>query len=112
MNVIDKLYEKYLEKYLGFEDVPSKDLFWIELKQNPIFAKKWGLEIKEEYLTLNERLYMFKKQYPNNSIEDFSPGGEETRSIEHQLEIRLDNSGTPAKIITLLCNGEKNEIYE
>ena len=30
--IIDEVYQKYTTKYMGYEDVPSKDLFLFEIK--------------------------------------------------------------------------------
>ena len=45
--IIDEVYNKYTTKYMGYDDVPSKELFLFEIKNNPEFSEKWGLKIGE-----------------------------------------------------------------
>ena len=45
--IIDEVYNKYTIKYMGYDDVPSKELFLFEIKNNPEFSEKWGLKIGE-----------------------------------------------------------------
>jgi RNA ligase len=51
----------------------------------------------ERELSINERLELFREAYPNNSIDDFAPGGMEVQSMKHQLDTRLDRAGIPNK---------------
>ena len=102
--IIDEVYNKYLTRYMGYEDVPSKELFLFEIKNNPEFSEKWGLTIEERELSLEERhqlaLPIWKEKY--GPLADM------------MVSTNVDNTPfkIPTKLITLTYNNEKIESYE
>jgi hypothetical protein len=114
--IIDDVYQKYTTKYMGHEDIPSKDLFLFEIKKNKEFSERWGLGIEERNLNLDERAKLHSN--PENFYEvhgTFSISD----SIENSnfpdkdwLHEQFDNGGIPTKLITLTYNNEILESYE
>jgi hypothetical protein len=114
--IVDEVYQKYTTKYMGYEDIPSKDLFLFEIKKNKEFSEKWGLGIEERNLNLDERAKLHPN--PENFYDihgTFSIGD----SIEDSnfpdkdwLHEQFDNGGIPTKIITTTYNNETIESYE
>jgi hypothetical protein len=102
--IIDEVYNKYLTRYMGYEDVPSKELFLFEIKNNPEFSEKWGLTIEERELSLEERhqlaLPIWKEKY--GPLADM------------MVSTNVDNTPfkIPTKLITLEYNQEKIYYYE
>ena len=98
--IIDEVYNKYLTRYMGYEDVPSKELFLFEVRTNDEFSEKWGLKIEEKELSLEERIdYWLSK-------DDFRF----TDAIINEED--YESFGFPTKLITLTYNNETIEIYE
>lgn len=102
--IIDEVYYKYTTKYMGYDDVPSKELFLFEIKNNPEFSEKWGLQIEERELSLEERhklaLPIWKEKYgPLANL---------------MVPTNVDNTpyNIPTKQITLTYNNETIEVYE
>lgn len=110
--IINKAYDNYYNYFSGYEDIPNKELFLMECRRNKNFSEKWGLNIEEHELNINERLWLFKQSHPDKSINDFRPNGMEVQSIKHQLETRYDNAGIPRKLVTISYNNEKMGYYE
>ena len=114
--IVDEVYQKYTTKYMGYEDIPSKDLFLFEIKKNKEFSEMWGLGIEERNLNLDERAKLHSN--PENFYEvhgTFSISD----SIENSnfpdkdwLHEQFDNGGIPTKLITMTYNNETIEIYE
>ena len=98
--IIDKVYNKYLTKYVGYDDVPSKELFLFEIKNNTEFSERWGLKIEERELSENERYKIFDER------------GYEFRMNNWSKEEQYDKANIPTKLITLEYNQEKIYIYE
>ena len=102
--IIDEVYNKYLTRYMGYEDVPSKELFLFEVKNNPEFSEKWGLKIEERELRLEERhqlaLPIWKEKY--GPLADM------------MVPTNVDNTPfkIPTKLITLTYNNETIESYD
>jgi len=102
--IVDEVYQKYTTKYMGHEDIPSKDLFLFEIKKNKEFSERWGLKIEEKLLDLNERQSWFfenKRMFLNNEFCD-----------EVESHKNFDYYNIPKKLITMTYNIEKIEIYE
>lgn len=98
--VIDEVYNKYTTKYMGHEDIPSKELFLFEIKNNTEFSEKWGLKIEERVLSLDDRIdYWLSKD--DFRFTDAIINGEDYESF-----------GFPTKLITLTYNYETIESYE
>ena len=95
--IIDEVYNKYLTKYMGYDDVPSKELFLFEIKNNPEFSERWGLKIEERELSLEERRKLAK--YDSEFV---SP-----MTVES-----LDRNNIPTKQITMDYKQEKIYYYE
>lgn len=92
--IIDEVYNKYTNKYLGYEDVPNKDLFLHEIKTNPEFSEKWGLKIEERELDIVERVKLGNFEF-GECVDDS----------------KCDEQNIPNKKITVLYNNEKFEFY-
>jgi hypothetical protein len=43
-DLIDKAYTEYVNTFIGYDDIPTKDWFAIETKNNKAFANKWLYE--------------------------------------------------------------------
>ena len=98
--IIDEVYNKYATKYMGYDDVPSKELFLFEIKNNPEFSEKWGLKIEERDLTtVRER-----KKYDDDLFGEY-PDHHET--LEY-----IFKRGVPRKLITITYNDKTIESYE
>ena len=102
--IIDEVYNKYLTKYMGYEDVPSKELFLFEIKNNPEFSEKWGLKIEERELSLLERREIAKDKLEQMEWADVI-------KLAHYKET-YDKYNIPTKLITITYNNEKIESYE
>jgi hypothetical protein len=101
--IIDKVYDKYTTKYVGYDDVPSKELFLFEIRTNKEFSEKWGLKIEERELSLEERYDWFTKTYNKNL----------TRSTnQYDMEDILNTNNIPTKLITITYNDKTIESYE
>ena len=102
--LVDEVYNKYTTKYMGYDDVPSKELFLFEIKNNPEFSEKWGLTIEERELSYFERCDIFQ------STERFKM---EDREHIKELNIGIMNKAKiPSKLITITYNDKKIESYE
>ena len=99
--IIDEVYDKYTTKYVGYDDVPSKELFLFEVRTNKEFSEKWGLKIEERGLSYSEREELFNQ----NRIVILTKG----EKIDEQ---DFDNVEIPTKLITLEYKGTKTETYE
>ena len=102
--IIDEVYNKYTKKYVGYDDVPSKELFLFEIKNNPDFSEKWGLKIEERELSLEERykiaLPIWKEKYG--------------LLANMMVPTNVDNTPykIPTKLITITYKDKKIESYE
>jgi thymidylate synthase len=45
---------------------------------------------------------LFRKTYPNKSVDDFKPNGMEIQSMTHQLDTRYNNANIPTRTISLM----------
>jgi len=104
--IIDEVYKKYTDKYIGYEDVPIKELFIHEIKTNPEFSEKWGLKIEERELSLEERYHLwFNNNYETGMERYFHPNN--IPNFDNQYY-----TPTPTKLITITYNNETIESYE
>jgi len=104
--LVGEVYDKYTKKYVGYDDVPSKELFLFEIKNNPDFSKRWGLKIEERELDLEERMDLINKMH----LRSYS--GWQNWSVE-EMEDRMNNDwNIPTKLITITYNDTKIESYE
>ena len=106
--LFDEMYDTYITKYLGYEDVPTKEVFIHEIKTNPEFAKQWGLKIEERELSVEEREKLAIDKYPRlneipyGALVDIQPF---TNEFGDSLNI-------PTKLITVTYNNQTIESYE
>ena len=108
--IIDEVYENYTTKYMGHEDVPSKDLFLFEIKTNKEFSEKWGFKIEERELSLEERCYEYIKinpQITNDVVLNYKWIGDNLCTHEDYNKWNI-----PTRLTTLTYNNEKIEIHE
>jgi hypothetical protein len=116
--IIDEVYEKYTIKYMGHEDVPSKDLFLFEIKTNKEFSKKWGLKIEERELSFEERWdlsekYGYRKKVGEMPIETETFNGvNEREEFNSMMNDPVMGINLPTKLITLTYSNETIESYE
>ena len=103
--IINEVYNKYLTKYMGYDDVPSKELFLFEIKNNPEFSERWGLKIEERELSLEERYNLIEEDKHTQFVNWQSLGTDRVKEV-------LDELNIPTKLITLTYNNEKIESYE
>ena len=104
--LVGEVYDKYTKKYVGYDDVPSKELFLFEIKNNPDFSKRWGLKIEERELDLEERMDLINKMH----LRSYS--GWQNWSVE-EMEDRMNNDwNIPTKLITITYNDKTIESYE
>jgi len=64
----------------------------------------YGFQVYTRELSLNERGDLFRKKYPNKSVDDFKPNGMEIQSMTHQLDTRYTNANIPTRAISLMWN--------
>jgi thymidylate synthase len=75
-----------------------------ELDQMVLPPCHYGFQVYTRELSLNERGELFRKTYPNKSVNDFKPNGMEIQSMTHQLSKRYDNANIPTRAISLMWN--------
>ena len=111
--IIDNVYENYflersaLRGPFGVSSlILSKEQFINECKADSKFSDKWGLNIEERELTLEERNQSLR---PNETYLSFF-------GINHKNDLEskklFDKEGRPTKLITLIYNNETIESYE
>jgi thymidylate synthase len=64
----------------------------------------YGFQVYTRELSLNERGELFRKTYPNKSVDEFKPNGMEIQSMTHQLDTRYNNANIPNRAISLMWN--------
>jgi hypothetical protein len=91
---------------VGYDDVPSKELFIFEIKNNPEFSERWGLTIEERELSFEERTQLYNKT--------LGDGFENKKWVPNQdfIESRLKTDNIPTKLITISYNDTTIESYE
>ena len=101
--LVGEVYDKYTKKYVGYDDVPSKELFLFEIRNNPDFSERWGLKIEERELSLEERyeiaLPIWKEKYGILA--------------NMMVPTNVDNTPykIPTKLITITYNDKTIESY-
>ena len=100
--IIDEVYDKYTTKYVGYDDVPSKELFLFEIRTNKEFSEKWGLKIEERELNTQERNEWFQVHLNGNN----------PFMKSDWKDFELDQQNIPTKLTTITHNNEKIESYE
>jgi hypothetical protein len=109
--IIDDAYENYKTENQKLADVIghgfhggrlTQDEFINKCKTDSYFSEKWGLQIEEIELSLEERQKLYEGE--------FTPGIEVTN--DHWLNSKLTTRNIPTKLITLTYNNETIESYE
>jgi len=109
--IIDEVYNKYTKKYVGYDDVPSKELFIFEIKNNPEFSERWGLKIEERELSRKERSEYYYKHGNSEGIVE----GRLDRPIFEEDEVAhkwYDDNNIPRRLITITYKDKTIESYE
>jgi thymidylate synthase len=75
-----------------------------ELDQMVLPPCHYGFQVYTRELSLNERGELFRKTYPNKSVDEFKPNGMEIQSMTHQLDTRYNNANIPNRTISLMWN--------
>jgi hypothetical protein len=107
--IIDEVYDKYTTKYIGYDDVPSKELFLFEIRTNKTFSEKWGLQIEERELSNDER---FRIAYKNLDLRKELEAQSKMLHYPDGHNKAMDNANIPTKLITIKYNDKKIESYE
>jgi hypothetical protein len=107
--IIDEVYDKYTTKYMGYDDVPSKELFLFEIRTNEEFSEKWGLKIEERELSNDER---FRIAYKNLDLRKELEAQSKMLHYPDGHNKAMDNANIPTKLITITYNDKKIESYE
>jgi thymidylate synthase len=81
-----------------------------ELDQMVLPPCHYGFQVYTRELSLNERGELFRKTYPNKSVDDFKPNGMEIQSMTHQLSTRYDNANIPTRAISLMYNARSQDV--
>jgi hypothetical protein len=100
----DLLNEAYMDYYwiMGDKIKITQNEFINKCKTDPEFSEKWGLEIEERELSLEERKSIYEKEYtdgmevPNNNW----------------LNSKLTTRNIPTKLITITYIDKTIESYE
>jgi hypothetical protein len=99
--LVGEIYNKYTTKYMGYDDVPSKDLFIFEIKTNPEFSKKWGLKIEERELSHDER---FRIAYKNLELRKKLEAQSKMLHYPDGHNKVMDDAKIPTRAISLMFN--------
>jgi len=75
-----------------------------ELNQMTLPPCHYGFQLYTRELSLNERGELFRKTYPDKTVNDFAPHGMEVQSMGHQLNTRYNNANIPTRAISLMWN--------
>ena len=103
--IINEVYNKYLTKYMGYDDVPSKELFLFEIKNNPEFSEKWGLKIEERELSLEERYNLIEEDKHTQFVNWQSLGTDRVKEVLDKQNIPT-RTREPYSLPTLNINTE------
>jgi len=115
--IIDEVYNKYATKYMGYDDVPSKELFLFEIKNNPEFSEKWGLKIEERELSWEERRDLLTpEQYDGTALNKYGHKdcsfGDISPFTDKVIHYWMNLHNIPTKLITITYNNKTIESYE
>ena len=75
-----------------------------ELDQMVLPPCHYGFQVYTRELSLNERGELFRKTYPDKSVDEFKPNGMEIQSMTYQLDTRYNNANIPKRAISLMWN--------
>jgi hypothetical protein len=87
----------------------TQEEFINKCKTDSDFAEKWGLQIEERELSLEERSFLAQSNHyeVSQNIKMFTGIDE-----DHTLHKNLDNNNVPTRLITITYNNETSEVYE
>ena len=112
--IIDEVYNKYTKKYVGYDDVPSKELFLFEIKNNPEFSERWGLKIEERELNQVERQSILEQKGPvyQGVLRSKAKEYKTSKKIFEVINQTCNEFNIPTKLITISYNDKTIESYE
>jgi hypothetical protein len=112
--IIDEVYNKYTNKYVGYDDVPSKELFIFEIKNNPEFSERWGLKIEERELNQGERQSILEQKGPvyQGVLRSKAKEYKTSKKIFEVINQTCNEFNIPTKLITISYNDKIIESYE
>jgi hypothetical protein len=112
--IIDEVYNKYTNKYVGYDDVPSKELFIFEIKNNPDFSERWGLKIEERELNQGERQSILEQKGPvyQGVLRSKAKEYKTSKKIFEVINQTCNEFNIPTKLITISYNDKTIESYE
>jgi hypothetical protein len=112
--IIDEVYNKYTNKYVGYDDVPSKELFLFEIKNNPEFSERWGLKIEERELNQGERQSILEQKGPvyQGVLRSKAKEYKTSKKIFEVINQTCNEFNIPTKLITISYNDKIIESYE
>ena len=104
--IIDEAYENYFNNFLGYDDVPTKEVFVFECKTDKEFSERWGLKIEERELSRDERIDLYCIEYTAGIR------GKYEKPFDDFIDAKLTTRNIPTKLITAVYQNEKIEVYE
>ena len=112
--IIDEVYNKYTKKYVGYDDVPSKELFLFEIKNNPEFSERWGLKIEERELNQGERQSILEQKGPvyQGVLRSKAKEYKTSKKIFEVINQTCNEFNIPTKLITITYNDKTITSYE
>lgn len=91
----------------GFEYL-NKENFIERIKNDAVFAEKWGVTVTHTELTTNERMdYWFKNNKPNRDVCDTVDELPPSEKEEYFNDVNI-----PKKLIKLTYNNNSIDVYE
>ena len=104
--LLDKAYENYHNYFLGYDDIPNKELFILACKTDTELAERWGLKFEERELSVIERIVIAE-----TSTEIIS-GFDSHFDTDEDVHKVLDTWDAPTKLITITYKDTIIESYE
>jgi len=92
--LLAEAYENYQNYFLGYDDIPNKELFILTCKTDTKLAEKWGLKFEERMLSDEESVFHYEKEL-------YSP----LRIIDQKIPV------VPTKLITITYNDKTLKNY-
>jgi len=113
-DLVGEVYDKYTKKYVGYDDVPSKELFLFEIKNNPDFSERWGLKIEERELNQGERQSILEQKGPvyQGVLRSKAKEYKTSKKIFEVINQTCNEFNIPTKLITITYNDKTIESYE
>jgi hypothetical protein len=118
--LLDEAYKNYcksfenqtlIEQYSFDTDPMTQFMFLNKCKTDTEFSQKWGLNIEEKELSLNDRILEFAKRDLDPS--EFRRGGDYGTVIPEEKTLKvLDRHSIPTKLITITYKDKTIESYD